>query len=496
MGLEWSSPCVPMGNKNSKTRKISQTFIPPSSLVKVPNEPDIMYSSDSHNESSSADKVKSSQKRVEIKQRERSMNKLKSCMKFVVVKRLFDEDNEKRSCYELSDTLQNNKMLDNINYYTEFNTKYELNKKIIKEFNAKSEIKKEIKTENNAYTAPSRLDDKIICIVPKIVAEISYNLILNETERLKFKYMMNSFEENNNEIKNDYTNYGKNKGKIHDIIDPSKHLSSLFIDNENIKYNENYHKWIPSVFQFNYKNDSIKMGEIANLDLYSPLNKLIGNIFKKMIPLFENVLNLNLDLIPLKCIVKARSYILSGNDIFTGNMHKDGIFEDIIATGCYYYDINQNIEGGSLQLNNQIKDVNYYDFPGHGVSRETIKIKEGRCIVFNNYLCYHKEMDLFLKNKNENKTYSKKVLSFFLLNPNNEEENHIDSNMIVTNWKMKMIQITTKWWGLDSGYKWLFDVIGEYMVGTKQFIQQQTQKYKKCRTIYARQFFQRTREQL
>eukprot|EP01083_Nonionella_stella_P202618 740070_1 len=128
MGLEWSSPCVPMGNNKKDTRYLGKDNIHPA-YYKI--DPDIMYSSDSHNESSSADKVKSSQKRVEIKQRERSMNKLKSCMKFVVVKRLFDEDNEKRSCYELSDTLQNNKMLDNINYYTEFNTKYELNKKKI-----------------------------------------------------------------------------------------------------------------------------------------------------------------------------------------------------------------------------------------------------------------------------------------------------------------------------------------------------------------------------
>merc|ERR1740123_2783559 len=124
----------------------------------------------------------------------------------------------------------------------------------------------------------------------------------------------------------------------------------------------NYHHWIPSVFQVNGKATRCKLlSEIPNLDPYrygNTLYPLITELFLHQIPQFENVLNLNLRDIPLKVIVKAQDYQLTDckeEDSYLGNLHKEGLYEDIAAVGLYYYQIDDGVKGGELELSSTIQ---------------------------------------------------------------------------------------------------------------------------------------------
>merc|ERR1712083_598215 len=88
------------------------------------------------------------------------------------------------------------------------------------------------------------------------------------------------------------------------------------------------------------------------------LYPLITELFLHQIPQFENVLNLKLRNIPLKVVVKAQDYQLTDcehEDAYLGGMHKEGLYEDIAAVGLYYYQIDDGIKGGELELSSVIK---------------------------------------------------------------------------------------------------------------------------------------------
>merc|ERR1712083_289735 len=155
----------------------------------------------------------------------------------------------------------------------------------------------------------------------------------------------------------------------------------------------NYHHWIPSVFQVNDDaTDCQLLSEIPNLDPYrygNTMYPLIAELFLHQIPQFENVLDLSLRNVPLKVIVKAQDYQLTDckeEDSYLGNLHKEGLYEDIVAVGLYYYQIDDGIQGGELELSSFIKN-------GAGrkdLRKDKIKVSEGTSLVFSNDYCYHR----------------------------------------------------------------------------------------------------------
>ena len=80
---------------------------------------------------------------------------------------------------------------------------------------------------------------------------------------------------------------------------------------------------------------------------------MIAELFLHQLPSFENVLGFNLRDIPLRVIVKSQDYQLndcSKEDFYLGNLHKEGLYEEIAAVGLYYYQIDDGIKGNLCYL--------------------------------------------------------------------------------------------------------------------------------------------------
>lgn len=200
-------------------------------------------------------------------------------------------------------------------------------------------------------------------------------------------------------------------------------------DDVNKKY-----QWLPSEFTVD-TNKKVKIGsyinnldEIAHKDLYDS----IGQIFEQFIPHFENLLGTNLTG-NCQVITKMSNIIVNKNSqkYDGGVWHLEGTsYENIIATGIYYYDV-ENIKNSNLEFRKAISHpINYpqnddyyvekkYNInDGDELNRYLGKIStsvKGRCIVFPNYI-QHKVSQFELNNKNKDGT--RKILVFFLVDPN------------------------------------------------------------------------------
>ncbi len=113
--------------------------------------------------------------------------------------------------------------------------------------------------------------------------------ILTKKEHAALKQAMNLFAANDADILDDYRHasvLGRGGGSIHDLIDPSKNLSTLWTVNERSVYNKNYQQWIPSVFRVSEDMKKCQLlSEIPNLNpyKYKYLYKMISQLFLKMV---------------------------------------------------------------------------------------------------------------------------------------------------------------------------------------------------------------------
>ena len=312
----------------------------------------------------------------------------------------------------------------------------------------------------------------------------------------QLKKYMNLFQMNEgNDIFNREMPEKSNKNKkwnVVGLIDPNTNLStldhslnmqSLNIQNERTEI-INYHHWIPTVFRVNKDLTECQLlSEIPNLNPYkykNTLYPLIEKLFLFQLPQFENVTKYNLRNFPLKVIVKAQDYRLfdcKKNDCYLGNFHKEGLYEDIIAVGLYYYQIDKDINGGQLELSSFIRLRNTAK-----LKDTKVNVKEKMSIVFSNDLCYHKVSSLFGNG-------SRKIICFFLLRPNESSLNiSIDARFVVTNWKFHTEYLLLKWLKkealLINGYQFMLNVIIEFVIGDRKYIQKATNLYTKCRRSY------------
>ena len=320
----------------------------------------------------------------------------------------------------------------------------------------------------------------------------------NEHKRLqrRLKIAMNRYQREgrkNNDILNINMTEKSNSGKwnVIGLIDPNKHLStydhSLNLEAiGNLTFDiVNYHHWIPSVFQVNDEGTHCQLlSEIPNLNPYGKqcrktLYPLISQLFLHQLPQFENVLGLNLRDVPLRVIVKAQDYQLSDckeEDCYLGNQHKEGLYEDIAAVGLYYYQIDDGIKGGQLELSSVIRVEDDIEWEGRtALKRTKIPLSEGSSLVFSNSLCYHRVCPLF-------GTGSRKIMAFFLLR--NGAPHSIDSRSVIVNLKHHtryfVMQSLRKFQDNDSG-EWLIGLIQQYVVGSQEYIAEATNRFRHCR---------------
>eukprot|EP00484_Ammonia_sp_Unknown_P003458 CAMPEP_0197077110 /NCGR_PEP_ID=MMETSP1384-20130603/212451_1 /TAXON_ID=29189 /ORGANISM="Ammonia sp." /LENGTH=552 /DNA_ID=CAMNT_0042515969 /DNA_START=194 /DNA_END=1853 /DNA_ORIENTATION=- len=318
---------------------------------------------------------------------------------------------------------------------------------------------------------------------------------------------------------------------VQGLIDPDKHLStldhSLNLDalessTSTVPFSAimaannnsiiNYHHWIPAVFQVNEQATECKLlSEIANLNAYkygNTLYNLLEQLFLFQLPQFENVIGHNLRNTPLQVVVKAQDYQLSDcskEDSYLGNMHREGLYEDIAAVGLYYYHIDKDIKGGELELSSVIQAEDTHERDGVTVLRETsvavkegssvvfkrrsgvtvlretsVAVNEGSSVVFNNKLCYHRVSKLYGNG-------SRKIIAFFLLSPS-RWYSAIDARFVVVNWKYHAEHLLFQWLkeeGLMNGYEWILDILCEYVVGDRKYIEDATEFYNECRRAYS-----------
>jgi len=212
--------------------------------------------------------------------------------------------------------------------------------------------------------------------------------------------------------------------------------------------------------------------------------------------MFETICQTKLTNKDLRVIVKAQDYQIKNNDEYIGGLHKDGLFEKIQAIGIYYYQIDNGLSGGDLQLSGVYKCIDTdYQTGGTMIRDCNVKVSEGMGIVFNNERLYHKVKSLKkTSNDDTNTTLHRKIISFFLMDITKYiSSNCIDTRYITVNWKYHTIYLLKHWilkCFTDNnqallGHKYLYNIIIEYVCGTTKYIDQMKQKYYQCRRQYS-----------
>eukprot|EP00484_Ammonia_sp_Unknown_P022673 CAMPEP_0197025984 /NCGR_PEP_ID=MMETSP1384-20130603/6174_1 /TAXON_ID=29189 /ORGANISM="Ammonia sp." /LENGTH=709 /DNA_ID=CAMNT_0042454583 /DNA_START=126 /DNA_END=2255 /DNA_ORIENTATION=- len=197
-----------------------------------------------------------------------------------------------------------------------------------------------------------------------------------------------------------------NTAFVHCLIDPNKNLND-------------HHLWIPT--EFNPQSVSVSemiRSPILGLDYvkYKDLYQCVAALFKRMQPMFENVLNRKLGGME-NVIVSLKQYVLQkAGDFYDETLHKVGMGENVECIGMYYVDGNLRSDGMKFSL---IDNTANYDH-----ILQDVRLEKGDCVVFRNE-AYHKLQRMVFDETNENKTQFRTILSFCILN---NEENIMSSD--------------------------------------------------------------------
>lgn len=275
-----------------------------------------------------------------------------------------------------------------------------------------------------------------------------------------------------NLVNTNNNNKDNNTVRIHDLIDPNKNAMD--------------HKlWIPTVFNCKQNEHGI-ISEIPNLDRikHKSLYNDIENIFfRGMKSSFENVLGRNL-YDKEKIIIKSMKYLLNKpGDKYLGNVHREGMGENIIAAGIYYPSASKEIIGGDLELTVVASD-SFYGY-GDNTKKYTLKIFEGSMIVFSNE-CYHRLVSIEYpksNNKNsDNKQLERTILAYFLISPNGINVAASDDKRLEqrVNLQYNSKYILNYWWkecNLENVDKiWMIDLVTILLCGDFDYIYDQRDK--------------------
>ena len=212
-------------------------------------------------------------------------------------------------------------------------------------------------------------------------------------------------------IRNDPKDYrlaslsDKGTGRVHDIVDPS--------------FNCLKKSWISTEFLLKDNKASIN-GEINNIskEQFPNLYEDIQNIFNSMIPYMNEVRDLSI-YEKLNVIVKIQSYQLKENEAYDGQFHQEGFKkEGIFMVGIYYFHVSPNLKGGDLELKYvKRKEIDENKILNLITENKLLPIEEDDIAIFLNRRCQHRINKLQVISPKVNKIYDRKILSFFIADP-------------------------------------------------------------------------------
>lgn len=230
------------------------------------------------------------------------------------------------------------------------------------------------------------------------------------------------------------TYHPRSKKQVLNLIHPSLYCcvgGKTKLNNKTLeKFDGCYnYQWIPS--EFDCVDNKVKITSYINgLYFDPPTHNCISEIFGLFKPKFEDLLNTKLE----KCqvIVKMANILLTyEKQKYNGGIwHLEGSSRDnIIATGIYYYSFD-NVTQSDLQFRRSLNEPTFYKqssdkdcYKKYGIRDEDIlneelgdiETCENKCIVFKNDV-QHKVANFELKDINKNGY--RKILVFFLIDPN------------------------------------------------------------------------------
>eukprot|EP01084_Bolivina_argentea_P262795 444561_1 len=199
----------------------------------------------------------------------------------------------------------------------------------------------------------------------------------------------------------------KNDSVCKNVNDISNtHIIDGLLNNIKHKY------WIPTLIKIDKDYNCKIISEILNLSIlkYGNVYKYIEHIFSKMIKQFEWILKCKLNNKVIQVVIELQHYTISGNTIFKGNFHREGLkyLESIAAGGIWYLNKSKNVfKSDKLEI-----EANGYIVCG-GSSKDSysVDINVNDNIIFNNNIIIHRLMEL---NNNSNKIGKRSHILFML----------------------------------------------------------------------------------
>ena len=176
------------------------------------------------------------------------------------------------------------------------------------------------------------------------------------------------------------------------------------------------------------------------------LYESIEQIFESMLPLFNQFsIFKNRRKDEFKVIVKSQRYAIGSKKGYYGDWHCEGLTENIIIVGIYYFEWYKGLTGGQLKFRNQGMPSRYEmgekNFVGNNVC--TTYLGKHSAIVFDNIGLIHRNKMMRNNTINDKKVRKRGFLAFFIIDPR-VENNVIDTRQIGTLKRHEYIKILDK----------------------------------------------------
>lgn len=195
-----------------------------------------------------------------------------------------------------------------------------------------------------------------------------------------------------------------------------------FLQNADLPINIRWrYHWKPIQAKISENFESVKfVNEIPGIPLTEETKRFYNNLeelFKEMLPGFEklNLVKRN-KTNDLQIIIKAQKYRINPGTGYEGKWHLEGVTERIVATGVYYFNVDEELKGGDLEFKNKVLPCLYDDDSDEAdLMLATLEIKTGTTVVFSNEMIHR-------FNKIENTTdkpLERLFINFFIIDSAN-----------------------------------------------------------------------------
>eukprot|EP01084_Bolivina_argentea_P135855 239312_1 len=250
------------------------------------------------------------------------------------------------------------------------------------------------------------------------------------------------------------TEFDGNTAFKHCLIDPYKHLNDNGL-------------CIPTIFDATQSNGiNVIKSEINQLDYiaYKTLYNEIGNVFKTMQNMFENVINRKLGSNE-KVIVEISKYTLQKKgDIYNEQFHRKAMGLNVECVGIYVLESHLDQKNDTFNL---CFMMNEFD----GIQYKKINnVEEGDCIVFRNEMFHHfGPIEFNSDNNEENECKYRTVLMFYILHSENENVLYSNCNGWKMNLNFNFKYIICYWLRKNNiqyvDFKWMNNLVCMYLFG-------------------------------